>query len=92
MVCVCVCVIFVGGGQCVSKIMFIKYYNDLCMVNTSLNIVVTINIKEKDNTKTKQGMNITYLLPEYLCQNECTMNNYIMLFQSLLHFLYTKDC
>ena len=50
------------------------------MVNTSLNIVVNINIKEKDKTKTKQGTDITYLLPEYICQNECTMNNDIMLF------------
>lgn len=38
--------------------MFIKCYNDLYVVDASLNIVVTINIKEKDNTKTKQGMNI----------------------------------
>lgn len=50
------------------------------MVNTSLNIVVAINIKEKDKTKTKQGTDITYLPPEYICQNECTMNNGIMLF------------
>ena len=30
--------------------MFIKCYNDLYMVDASLNIVVTINIKEKDLT------------------------------------------
>lgn len=30
--------------------MFIKCYNDLYVVDASLNIVVTINIKEKDLT------------------------------------------